>query len=208
MKNIFNSFRKRFARPAPSEPAPHYVDAAPIGPGMIYPDMLPENVWGSNLRHILSKADWDRLRIPVCEAADNCCEVCGQPGFDPDTGRPRRPDCHELWSFEIHGDRCVQRLAALVALDADCHRVQHTGRASVLDELSLVVAQLRAVNSWSDSEIRLALDNADERYRWRRRFEWDLDLRLLAGKIHLTDHPELVIPAAERSRLGNAFRKR
>jgi hypothetical protein len=207
VKSILNGFRKLIARPTRSEPVPHYVDAVPIGPGMIYPDMLPENVWGSNLRGILSKADWDRLRIPVCETADNRCEVCGQPGYDPDRGSPRRPDCHELWHFVVGRDSAIQRLARLIALCPDCHRVQHTGRASVRGELSKVVGQVRAVNSWNHSEVRLALHNAEERYRWRRRFSWDLDLTLLAGKIQVARYPSLVIPASERTRLGNSFHK-
>ncbi|MEU5156137.1 hypothetical protein [Glycomyces sp. NPDC021274] len=193
---------RKSAAPAPK---PVYLDALPIGPGLIYPDMLPESVWGSNLRGILSKADWDRLRIPVCEAAFNRCEVCGQPGYDPDTNRPRRPDCHELWHFEVTSTSAVQRLARLVALCPDCHRVQHAGRASVRGELSMVVSQLRAVNAWNQSEVRQALHNAEERYRWRRRFSWGLDLTLLAENIHVPRYPSLVVPASERIRLGNSF---
>lgn len=196
--------RNRYQRNDTPAPKLHFIDALPIGPGLIYPDMLPENVWGSNLRGILSKADWDRLRIPVCEAAGNRCEVCGQPGYDPDAGRPRRPDCHELWHFEVIAGLAVQRLARLIALCPDCHRVQHAGRASVRGELSMVVSQLRAVNSWADHEVRLALDNADERYRWRRRFDWDLDLSLLVGKIQVEGAPDLLIPAGRRRLLGNS----
>ncbi|MEU5157078.1 hypothetical protein [Glycomyces sp. NPDC021274] len=183
------------------------IDALPIGPGLLYPDMLPENVWGSNLRGILPKSQWDALRIPVCDNAGNLCEVCGQPGYDPESGKPRRPDCHELWHFEVHADLAVQRLARLVALCPDCHRVQHAGRAAVLGELSMVVGQLRAINAWNDYEVRLALHSADERFRWRLQFEWDLDLTLLAGKVHVTRHPNLVVPASERNRLGNSFHK-
>ncbi|GAA2121771.1 hypothetical protein [Glycomyces algeriensis] len=197
--------RNRHQRGNTPVPQPHFIDALPIGPGLIYPDMLPENVWGSNLRGILPKADWDRLRIPVCEAAGNRCEVCSQPGYDPDTGRQRRPDCHELWHFEVTSTSAVQRLARLVALCPDCHRVQHAGRASVRGELSKVVGQLRAVNSWNHSEVRQALHNAEERYRWRRQFNWDLDLTLLAGKMRVARCPNLVVPASERTRLGNSF---
>jgi hypothetical protein len=182
-----------------------YVDAVPIGPGLIYPDMLPENVWGSNLRGILLKADWDRLRFPVCEAAESRCEVCGQPGHDPETGQPRRPDCHELWRFEVSASSAVQRLARLIALCPDCHRVQHAGRALVRGELPLVVEQLRAVNAWSDSDIGLAFDNAHERYQWRSKFSWDLDLTMAAGKIQVAGFPDLVIPSAARNSLGNSY---
>jgi hypothetical protein len=184
---------------------PLYIDALPIGPGLIYPDILPETIWGSNLRGILSQADWDRLRIPVCETAGNRCEVCGQPGYDPDTGKPRRPDCHELWHFKVSTTSAVQRLARLIALCPDCHRVQHAGRASIRGELPKVTSQLRAVNSWNESEIQLALNNAEDRYRWRRRFNWDLDLSLLTGTIHVVGRSRLVIPASDRADLGNSF---
>lgn len=210
---FFKFFRRSLANRSPARrsqpgaaPSPDpMVESLPIGPGLIYPDLLPENVWGSNLRGLLPKSDWDRLRIPVCEAAGDRCEVCGQPGFDPRTGRARRPDCHELWSFEIHGDRFVQRLTRLIALDADCHRVQHVGRAGAVGEMELVLMQLRAVNTWNDAEIQLALDNAADRYRWRRQYEWDLDLSLLAGQIRLSQYPDLLIPAAHRRFLGNSF---
>jgi hypothetical protein len=175
---------------------PHHCTAD--WPGTDLPGHVARECLGSNLRGILSKTEWDRLRIPVCEAAGNRCEVCGQPGYDPDTGRPRRPDCHELWHFEVTSTSAVQRLARLIALCPDCHRVQHAGRAAVLGELPKVIGQIRAVNAWNDAEIQFSLDSANERYRWRRRFNWDLDLSMLADRIQIHGHDDLLIPAAQR----------
>jgi len=209
MTNFFDRFlagsRKRARRASLPVPTPSYVEELPLGPGLIYPDLLPENVWGSNLRGILSKTEWDGLRIPVCEAGGMVCRVCGQVSFDPRSGRPRRPDCHELWRFELSRDRAVQRLVSLVPLCVDCHRVQHLGRANVLGELPLVVMQLRGVNCWTDAEIRTALENAGQRIAWRRKYEWDLDLSLLARQIQIDGYPSLLIPAADRSGLGNSY---
>ncbi|THV41180.1 hypothetical protein [Glycomyces buryatensis] len=50
-------------------PNPAFIEVLPIRPGLIYPDLLREIVWGSNLRGILSKADWDRVLIPVRETS-------------------------------------------------------------------------------------------------------------------------------------------
>ncbi|SDD86511.1 hypothetical protein [Glycomyces harbinensis] len=212
MKRIFKSLRRWVTRPDRPKPAESkvpavkpMVDSLPIGPGLIYPDVLPENVWGSNLRGILPRADWDRLRIPVCEAAGMRCEVCGQPGHDPQTGRPRRPDCHEIWHFEVTSTTAVQRLARLIALCVDCHRLQHIGLANLRGEESLVKMQLKAVNAWSNDEIDLALENAAERLNWRSRYNWDLDLSLLAGKLQIRGYPCLVIAAKDRRRLGNSY---
>lgn len=191
-------------------PAIEHVDGTVIqppgiGPGRLYPDLLPENVWGSNLRGILSRAEWDRLRIPVCESAGNVCEVCGRPGFDPSTGRRRRPDCHELWSFEIRGDRFVQRLDRLIALDADCHRAQHIGLAAVKGEIHLVRRRLAEVNGWEAERSQAAIEEAIASFRYRSSFRWDLDLSLLHGQINLQGFPNLIISAGDRARLGNSF---
>jgi len=37
------------------------------------------------------------------------------------------------------------------------------------------------------------------------RYGWDLDLSLLADKIHIATHPSLRIPADDRRSLGNSF---
>lgn len=205
MKRFLKRSRRSNKPRREPESAIHYVDALPIGPGLIYPDMLPENAWGSNLRGILPRADWNRLRIPVCEAAGMRCEVCGQPGYDPQTSRPRRPDCHELWHFEVTSTTAVQRLARLIALCPDCHRVQHIGLANLRGELQLVKMQLKAVNSWSEEEISMSLENATERFDWRSGFEWDLDLSVQIGAIQLNGYPGLVVPSVDRRRLGNSY---
>jgi hypothetical protein len=212
MRRFLKSVQRWATRPDRSKPAvltvsveEPIIDSVPIGPGLIYPDVLPENVWGSNLRGILRRADWDRLRIPVCEAAGMRCEVCGQPGYDPQTGRPRRPDCHELWHFEVTSSTAIQRLSRLIALCPDCHRVQHIGLANLRGELQLVKMQLKAVNSWSDEEIRISLENATDRFAWRSAFDWDLDLSLLAGTIRISGCPSLIIPSTDRPRLGDSF---
>lgn len=182
------------------------IDILPIGPGVIHPDLLPSNVWGSNLRGIFSRDQWDALRLPVCAAAGNRCEVCREPSVD-ERGRPRRPDCHELWHFDSTGETRVQRLIRLIALCVNCHRVQHIGLAQVKNQLPLVRTQLKKVNSsWTDREVDTAMRNAADRFKWRGRFDWDLDLSLLQGTISFEGYPDLLIPARQRSALGSSYR--
>jgi hypothetical protein len=73
-------------------------------------------------------------------------------------------------------------------------------------KLPLVIAHLKAINSWNDADVHVALENTDERFQWRRRFNWDLDLSLLAGKIDLDHQAGLLIPTAKRHHLGNSYR--
>lgn len=192
-------------KPNSTTAAMRFAEAPPVGPGRIYPDLLPENVWGPSLRKLLSRTEWDRLRLSVGEAAGMRCTVCGQPNYDPQDGRPRLPECHQLWHFDLSGPFAVQRLAALVALCDDCHRVRHLGSATMRGELPLVIMHLRAVNCWTSAEIRLALDNANQRGQWRQRYYWDLDLSMLAGAVRVHGYPGLIIPAADRPALGDTF---
>lgn len=182
------------------------VGILPIGPGVLYPDLLPSNVWGSNLRGILSRGEWDRLRMPVAEAADMCCEVCKQPSRNAQTRTIRTPDCHELWHFESVGDRKVQRLLRLIALCVECHQVQHIGLAQLKNQMWQVRAQLKRVNRWNDDQVDAAIRGAEDRWRWRGQHQWDLDLSVLQGQIQVFAHPTLHIPAADREALGNSFR--
>lgn len=183
------------------------IETPQLGRGRLLPDLLPEQVWGSNLRGILSRNEWDQLRIPVCERAGNRCEICGDAACDPVSGRSRRPDCHELWSFEIHGNRFVQRLSGLVALCPNCHRCQHVGLAETRGELELVRSQLARVNGWSPTEIQVALDRALGTYQGRLGLPWDLDLTLLQGSIQIPGFPGLRVPAGSREALGTSFRR-
>jgi len=213
LTDIISAWRRQHSHIEPAldtEPRPAapdqiaVIESPQIGPGRLLPDLLPEQVRGSNLRGILTRDEWNRMRIPVCERARNRCEVCGDAAHDPISGRPRRPDCHELWSFEIHGDRFVQRLSGLVALDPACHRCMHVGLAEIRGELDLVRAQLARVNGWAPDEVQAALDRAYGAFQGRLGLSWDLDLTLLQGQIRV---PGLLIPAVSREALGNSFRR-
>jgi hypothetical protein len=164
-------------------------------------DSLPASTWGSNLRGILAPKDWDRLRIATAEAADNRCEVCHARSAG------RRPAAHEQWIFAPVEGLPVQRLGRLVALCIGCHRVAHIGLAGLRGEMPLVKRHLARVNRWSMIDVVADLHRAAERALLLERFEWDLDLRVLAGRVTVPGYPDLYIPAGGRAYLGNAFRR-
>ncbi|MEU8196449.1 hypothetical protein AB0C10_21970 [Microbispora amethystogenes] len=174
-----------------------------LGQGRLRADLLPADTWGSNLRGILPRADWDRLRIPVCESVGNRCEVCKALCF-MEGDRKRRPDCHELWIFESREGRDVQRLERLIALCPDCHRVQHIGWAQTRGEMPQVIAKLREVNRWTSNQATAEISRARRICEQRELVRWDLDLSALAGLISIDGFPDLYVPAADRRRLGNS----
>jgi hypothetical protein len=175
-----------------------------LGPGQLRADLLPASTWGSNLRGVFSADVWDKLRIPICTAAGNRCEVCGAEAF-MDNGRRCRPHCHELWIFEHKNGRHVQRLDTLIALCPDCHRVQHIGLAGINSETGAVIAKLCEVNCWTQQQAQRELNRAWAAYEQRQRYRWDLDLSALREIVTIDGYPDLYIPANDRYRLGNSY---
>jgi hypothetical protein len=198
------AFREVKAAVPSAEQAQHVPGPDELGPGQLRADLLPSSTWGSNLRGVFSREEWDALRIPVCTAAGNLCEVCGAE-VHMDNGRKRRPDCHELWIFERRDGRNIQRLNRLIALCPDCHRAQHIGLAGVNAETGLVIAKLRAVNNWTEAQAQQELNRAWGEYERRQRCRWDLDLSALREALTIDGFPDLYIPAGDRDRLGNSY---
>jgi hypothetical protein len=168
--------------------------------------MLPSTTWGSNVRGLLSGKQWDAIRLPVCAAARNRCEVCGRTGRRQD-GRVHRPDCHEVWAFEVRDGRNVQRLARLIALCSACHSLQHMGRDAAQDRSERTIRTLCRVNHWSREQALADIRRSVRLYESMDHVEFDLDLTLLADRLDVPAYPSLYVPAAERYRLGNSHYK-
>lgn len=82
---------------------------------LLLPKALPTSSHYQNLRHVLSKADWQKLRLITLKEAKYQCELCQQ--------KKARLDVHELWQFDFKLQ--VQFLDRLVALCHNCHALQH-----------------------------------------------------------------------------------
>lgn len=169
-------------------------------------DRLPGSVWGSNLRAVLPASRWVSLSRATAKRAGRVCEVCGKESAYGDG--TRNPDCHELWSFDVSGDRAVQRLSGVVALCGACHETQHSGLADLNGRSEAVIYTLMRVNGWSDAEARADVAESVEEYRRLSAFDWDLDLALLQGWVELEGYPRLIVPTEEREVLGNSLDKR
>ena len=84
-------------------------------------ELVPGASWHSNLRRILPRRVWDKIRKEAYKAAGHKCEICGAEG---------RLECHEWWEYDDR--RRVQRLAGFMALCPLCHAVKHMGRSGNL----------------------------------------------------------------------------
>lgn len=82
---------------------------------LLIPKALPTSSHYANLRQVLPRSKWDKLRKMTYERAEHKCELCG--------AKPQRLEAHELWFFDFENH--IQYLERLVALCSKCHAMQH-----------------------------------------------------------------------------------
>ena len=133
-------------------------------------ELVPDSCWYSNLRSILSPAQWDVVRREAYARANGKCMICGQPS--------KRLEAHEKWSYDE--ENAVQKLETVIAVCKSCHEVIHIGRTSLLGGEERASEHFMKVNGCSYPEYRKALGEANEAHRRRNKIpEWKLDLSYL-----------------------------
>lgn len=133
-------------------------------------ELVPDGCWGSNLRNILSKAEWDFLRKYAIKKSQGKCAICGK--------KMSRLHAHERWSYDTKGG--IQKLEDIIAVCPDCHSVIHIGRTQLVGNIERAENHYMKVNNCSYSEFRQALGKANEEHKKLSQVsEWKLDLSYL-----------------------------
>ena len=133
-------------------------------------ELVPESCWYSNLRSILSPAQWDVVRKEAYARAGGRCMICGAP--------VKRLEAHEQWEYNEKNN--VQKLKDVVAVCKSCHEVIHIGRTTLTDGEERACEHFMKVNGCSYADYRAALGKANEDHRRRNLVpEWKLDLSYL-----------------------------
>jgi hypothetical protein len=150
-------------------------------------ELVPQTCWRSNVRSLVSRAEWDWIRWNAYSDA----ELRGLRW----QGRHHAVDCHELWEYD--DTKHVQRLVRMVALCPACHDVVHFGWATDGGRGPEALAHLRAVNGWTAKQARAHVQNAFAVWRARSKHRWSVDLMELESY----DVSGRVISAGERPAL-------
>ena len=141
-------------------------------------ELVPSNQWGSNLRSILSRGQWNRLRKQSYAKAGHVCEICGATGFQQ--GRNRAVECHEIWHYD--DENRIQRLDGVISLCPRCHQVKHLGRSLKVGAGRVALAHLMDVNGWAVERTAEYVEGAFVLHEVRSMgHAWTLDLTWLAS---------------------------
>ena len=133
-------------------------------------ELVPDSCWYSNLRSILSPAQWDVVRKEAYARAGGKCAICGAP--------TKRLEAHEKWEYDEKF--AVQKLKNVIAVCKSCHEVIHIGRTALTGNEERACAHFMKVNGCTYAEYRKALGEANEAHQRRNKVpEWKLDLSYL-----------------------------
>ena len=120
-------------------------------------ELVPDGCWYSNLRSILSKAQWEFIRNEARERAGGRCMVCGK--------KSSSLEAHERWSYDEQ--RALQKLETVIAVCPNCHEVIHIGRAYLIGRGKEAEAWFIKVNGCTQAEFHTALGEANETHKRR-----------------------------------------
>jgi len=172
---------------------PKKPEPAPLDSPRLAIELVPSTAWYANLRKMLEKDVWDRLRRSVYEKAGHRCEICGGVG-------PKHPvECHEVWSWthrkvtnSSHGG---QRLERVMALCPACHEVKHFGLAQVRGRDKQAMRHLTKVNGWNLAQGQHYVRECFEGWEELSSFKWVMLRETLRPVLieHLPDFDKLRI---------------
>lgn len=133
-------------------------------------ELVPDGCWYTNLRTILSKAQWDYVKQDAKERAQGKCSICGR--------KTNRLEAHEKWSYDENNG--VQKLEDVISICHDCHSVIHFGRTQLKGNEERAENHFMKVNGCTYSEFRKFLGLANERHILLNKVpEWKVDISWL-----------------------------
>ena len=135
-------------------------------------ELVPSSSFYDNLRKLMKRSDWDKLRKRIYAEYDNKCGVCGTDS--------NRLNCHEIWEYDDQNHE--QKLLGFIALCPLCHHIKHIGLAKILASqgklhYESVVEHFMKVNECDRKAFEEYKKQAFAQWRERSRHQWKVDLK-------------------------------
>ena len=132
---------------------------------------MPRTTFEQNVRSLVKRSEWNRIRKAVYKRAGYVCEICGGVG-------KRHPvEAHEVWEYDWSS--MEQRLVGLQALCPACHRVKHLGFSFAKGFKWPAIQQLCNVNQWTKKEALEYIDKVFQDWELRSAYNWTVNIEYL-----------------------------
>jgi hypothetical protein len=137
-------------------------------------DLVPAPLWGKNLRKMLGKDAWYRLRDRAAPPGKPCV-ICR---------RNLGTHGHEVMNYlETGGQIAIAQLTAIIRICQDCHSVSHWGRFKALlkekeitkKEFNRVLKHALAVNGCTKAEWNKHVEESFALWQHRSLLTWKIE---------------------------------
>lgn len=131
-------------------------------------ELVPSTAFYSNLRSILTPADWDIVRKLVYKNADYKCEICGGKG-------EKHPiEAHEVWIYD--DVKHTQTLAYVQGICPLCHEAKHIGLAQIRGFGERAKETLMRVNELDKTRVLSYIKEKFTEWHERSRHQWSINI--------------------------------
>lgn len=144
-------------------------------------ELIPSTSHYTNVRTLLPKSTWDKLRKESYKKAKFKCEICKDSGLNQ--GFKHALECHEIWEYRD----TTQILTGLISLCPKCHMAKHIGRAIAMKKGKLIFQHIANVNKWTLEEVDNYVGASFQDHKIKSKIKWTLNLKILIEKYGVPD---------------------
>lgn len=136
--------------------------------------MIPESLWGKNLRKPESR--WRKLRAYLLANQGMNCAICGKQ-----VTVSRQLQAHEEWEYDETTNPATARLTEISLVCKLCHYCEHWGRAKQIasngypELIDDTISHFCRLNQVTENEFRMHELAALEDWKRRNQLEWRVD---------------------------------
>ena len=139
--------------------------------------MVPEPLWGNNMRARITQTKWDKVRARLLEERGMTCEMCGKQ-----EALSRSLHLHEEWEYDEITTPATATLLSMSLICWHCHACEHWGRTKQLatkgypKAIDDTIDHFCRLNGVTEDEFRTHELTALEDWNRRNQLEWRIDL--------------------------------
>lgn len=143
-------------------------------------ELVPSSCFYSNVRTVLPKKEWDRLRKESYKKANYKCEICKGSGLNQ--GYKHALECHEIWEYRSDGKTNIQHLKGLISLCPRCHQAKHIGRTIAIGKKTTIFKHIAKINKWTTKMVENYVGACFQEHKLRSKIKWKLNINVLTEK--------------------------
>jgi hypothetical protein len=154
--------------------------------------MVPRPLWGMNLRRLLPKSRWSKIRQGLIAERGLKCQTCGKVETESN-----HIFAHEEWEYETTRSPATARLSGLKLSCWHCHAVEHFGatvnmvhgsRELTDRAIEDTIEHFCRLNSVGPNEFHAHLAEAKAEWSRLNRLDWTIDWGSFDSLITETGH--------------------